>query len=45
MEELFSTRFVAGKRERKTSIHIAKVQQAKGEDLKEYVVRLNREAI
>jgi len=45
MDELFSTRFVAGKRERKTSIHIAKVQQAKGEDLKEYVVRFNREAI
>jgi len=31
--------------EKVTSIHIAKVQQAKGEDLKEYVVRFNREAI
>jgi len=41
---LFSTRFVAGKRERKTSIHIVKIRQAKG-DLKEYVMRFNREAI
>jgi len=45
MEALFSTCFVAGKRERKTSIHIAKVQLVKGEDRKEYVVRFNREAI
>ena len=45
LAKLFSTRFVAGKRERKTSIHIAKVQQAKGEDLKEYVMRFNRGAI
>ena len=45
LAKLFSTRFVAGKRERKTSIHIAKVRQAKEEDLKEYVMRFNREAI
>jgi len=34
LAELFSTHFVEGKRERKTSIHIAKIRQAKGEDLK-----------
>ena len=45
LAELFSTHFVASKRERKTSIHIAKIQQAKGEDLKEYVMRFNREAV
>ena len=43
--ELFSTHFVANKRERKASIHIAKIQQAKEEDLKEYVMRFNREAV
>jgi len=36
---------VASKREKKTSIHMAKIQQAKGEDLKEYVIRFNRYAI
>jgi len=45
LAKLFSTHFVAGKRERKTSIHIAKVRQEKEEDLKEYVMRFNREAI
>jgi len=45
LAELFSTHFVAGKRERKTSIHMAKIGKAKGEDLKEYVMRFNREAI
>ena len=41
--ELFSPHFVVGKRKRKTSIHIAKIRQAKGEDLKKYVMRFNRE--
>jgi len=41
----FSTCLIASKRDRKTSIHIAKIQQAKGEDLKEYVMRFIREAI
>jgi len=45
LAELFSTRFVAAKRDRKISIHIAKIQQAKGEDLKEYVITFNQEAI
>jgi len=45
LAELFSTRFVAGNRDKKTSIHIVKIRQAKGEDLKEYVMRFNREAI
>ena len=43
--ELFSTRFVVGNRDKKTSIHIAKIRQVNGEDLKEYVMRFNREAI
>jgi len=41
LAELFSTPFIAGKRDRKISIHIAKIRQAKGEDLKEYVMRFN----
>jgi len=45
LAELFSTRFVASKRERKTNIHIAKIRPAKGVDLKEYVTRFNQEAI
>jgi len=42
---LFSTHFVTGKRERKTSIHIVKIRQAKGEDLKEYMMRFNQEVV
>ena len=45
LAELFSTRFVAGNRDKKTSIHIVKIRQAKGEDLKEYVMRFNREVV
>jgi len=37
--------FIARKRERKTSIHMAKIWQGKGEDLKEYVRRFNRKAV
>jgi len=43
--ELFSSHFVASKRERKTSIHITKIRQEKGEDLKKYVMRFNREPV
>jgi len=45
LAELFSTHFVASQRERKTSTHMAKIRQAKGKDLKEYVMRFNREAV
>ena len=45
LAELFSTHFVTGKRERKTSIHIVKIRQAKGEDLKEYMMRFNQEVV
>jgi len=45
LAELFSTRFVAGKRDRKTSIHVTEIRQANWEDLKEYMMRFNREAI
>jgi len=33
------------KRERKASIHMAKIRQARGKDLKEYVMRFNREVV
>jgi len=42
---LYSAHFILSKRETKTNIHIAKIPQAKGEDLKEYVMRFNREAV
>ena len=45
MAELFSTHFIATKREQKTSIHLTKITQAKVEDLKEYVIRINCEAV
>ena len=38
LTELFSTQFIESKKERKTSIHLAKIQQATGEDLKEYAM-------
>ena len=37
--------FIASKRERKTSIHLAKIRQLKGEDLKEYVQKFNDEVM
>jgi len=43
--KLFNTHLVARKRKRKTSIHMAKTRQAKGKDMKEYMMRLNREAV
>jgi len=45
LAKLFNSRSIASKRARKTSIHIAKIRQAKGEDLKKYVMRFNREDI
>ena len=42
---LFSAYFIANKIERKTSIHLTKIQQARGEDLKEYMMRFNREVV
>jgi len=42
LAELFSAHFIASKREKKTTIYLAKI---KGENMKEYVMRLNREAI
>jgi len=45
LAELLSTHFVASKRERKTSIYLAMIQQAKGEDLKDYVMRFNHEVV
>jgi len=45
LAELFSMHFVVNKRERKTSIHMAKIRQAKGEDLKEYIMRFNGEVV
>jgi len=45
LAEFFSAHFIACKRESKTSIHITKIRQVKGEDLEEYMMRFNREAI
>jgi len=43
LAELFSAHFVASKKERKTSIHLAQIRQQRGEDLKSYVRRFNHE--
>ena len=45
LAELFSTHFVASKKEKKTSIHLARIRQQRGEDLKGYVRRFNHEAV
>jgi len=45
LAELFGAHFIASKREKKTSIHLAKIRQQRGEDLKEYVRRFNHEAV
>ena len=45
LAELLSAHFIASKRGRKTSIHLAKITQVKGEDLEEYVMRFNCEPI
>ena len=45
MAELFSDHFIVSKRKRKTSIHLAKIGEARGEDLKGYVIRFNREVV
>ena len=45
LAELFSTHFVASKKEKKTSIHLARIWQQRGEDLKGYIRRLNHEAV
>jgi len=42
---LFSAHFVTSKKEKKTSVHLAKIRQQWGEDLKGYVRRFNHEAI
>jgi len=39
---LFSAHFVANKKERKTSIHLARIRQQWGE---EYILRFNHEAV
>jgi len=41
----FSAHFITSTRERKISIHHAKIQQAKGEDLREYEMRFNNDAV
>jgi len=45
LAELFSAHFVASKKDRKTSIHLARIRQQRGEDLKGYVRRFNHEAV
>jgi len=45
LAELFSSHFVASKKEKKTSIYLARIRQQRGEDLKGYVRRFNHEAV
>jgi len=45
LAELFSAYFVASKKERKTSIHLARIRQQGGEILKGYVRRFNHEVV
>jgi len=45
LAKLFSTHFVASKKEKKTRIHLARIRQQRGEDLKGYVHRFNHEVI
>ncbi|XP_021850887.1 uncharacterized protein [Spinacia oleracea] len=44
LELLFSTRFMAHKEEKKTSMHLSRIQQGKDESLRSYVKRFNLEA-
>ncbi|XP_021845838.2 uncharacterized protein [Spinacia oleracea] len=44
LQTLFSTRFMAYKEERKTSMHLGLIQQGKDESLRSYVKRFNLEA-
>ncbi|XP_021846573.1 uncharacterized protein [Spinacia oleracea] len=44
LQTLFSTRFMAYKEERKTSVHLGRIQQGKDESLRSYVKRFNLEA-
>ncbi|XP_056688659.1 uncharacterized protein [Spinacia oleracea] len=44
LQTLFSTRFMAHKEERKTSMHLGRIQQGKDESLRSYVKRFNLEA-
>ena len=39
------TPILASKREKKTSIYLAKIRQVKGEDLKEYLMQFNHKAM
>ncbi|XP_021850787.2 uncharacterized protein [Spinacia oleracea] len=44
LQNLFSTRFMAHKEERKTSMHLGRIQQGNDESLRSYVKRFNLEA-
>ncbi|XP_021861792.2 uncharacterized protein [Spinacia oleracea] len=44
LELLFSTRFMAHKEEKKTSMNLSRIQQGKDESLRSYVKRFNLEA-
>ncbi|XP_056688299.1 uncharacterized protein [Spinacia oleracea] len=44
LQTLFSTRFMAPKEERKTSMHLGRIQHGKDESLRSYVKRFNLEA-
>ncbi|XP_010695392.1 uncharacterized protein LOC104908038 [Beta vulgaris subsp. vulgaris] len=45
LEDMFTHQFVAGKRQRKTSLHLMGVNQEKNESLADYFKRFNEESL
>ncbi|XP_057247514.1 uncharacterized protein LOC130589900 [Beta vulgaris subsp. vulgaris] len=45
LEDMFTHQFVAGKRQKKTSLHLMRVKQEKNESLADYIKRFNEESL
>ncbi|XP_057249293.1 uncharacterized protein LOC130590764 [Beta vulgaris subsp. vulgaris] len=45
LEDMFTHQFVAGKRQKKTSLHLMGVKQEKNESLADYIKRFNEESL
>ncbi|XP_010687052.1 uncharacterized protein LOC104901199 [Beta vulgaris subsp. vulgaris] len=45
LEEAFKQNFIAGRRHRKTSIHLMSIRQRREEDLADYIKRFNEESL
>ena len=45
LEDMFTHQFIAGKRQRKTSLHLMGVKQEKNENLADYIKRFNEESL